>query len=521
MTIATERHAGPNTWLTFARGSRRWIVRLGWRLNRYPNRAIAALCLAQIVLWTLAPALSHDAPPLDVVEGYLWGKHLPLATYKHPALPAALLEMSRRLTGAIGWPAYLLSQCAVALTFVCVYLLGRDTLGRQRSLLATVLLTGVYFFMWPSIEFNHNVLQMPLWAGLALALWRGAERGGTVWWILAGLLAGLGLYAKLSTLVFIGCCGVWVLVDARARARLKELGPWVGLGLMLAISAPLYLWLVDHQFQPLEYAAHRGAAMGRFAAFFVVEQILALTVMVLALFMAWGICRPKRQGLGLARPPRTLEESRLLRFTLILLLGPLVVVTAGSLLSGLGLRGTWGFPTLNFAGIVAVLLVGHRLRPAARPLLAVMAAAFLLVTSLGYAITTSGAPGRGRVKRQNFPQAAIATEMRRIFSAQTGRPLTIIATEGLDWPGALAGLAADDMLDVTSDRDLKQTPWVTQDRIAREGMLVVWEAGARRVPENIQHLAAGWISGEATFVIPRSPRLPPLVVGYAVVPPQR
>ena len=181
MTIAAECRSAPSSWWTAALRWRRRLVRLGWRLTRSPDRAVVVLCLAQIVLWTLAPTLSHDAPPLDVVEGYLWGKHLPIATYKHPALPAALLELSRRLTGAIGWPAYLLSQCAVALTFVCVYLLGRDILGGHRSLLATICLTGVYSYMWPSIEFNHNVVQMPIWAGMALALWRAVECRGTAW----------------------------------------------------------------------------------------------------------------------------------------------------------------------------------------------------------------------------------------------------------------------------------------------------------------------------------------------------
>ncbi len=518
MMIAPVQDVVLNTSRSRARRLRLRLVQLGWRLIRKPDRALAALCLTQIVLWTVAPALSHDAPPLDVVEGYLWGKHLPLATYKHPALPAALLELSRQLTGAVGWPAYLLSQCSVALTFLCVYVLGRDTLGGQRSLLAVLLLTGIYYFMWPSIEFNHNVLQMPIWAGLALALWRAVERRDTAWWILAGLIAGLGLYAKISTLLFIACAGVWVLADARARACLEDIGPWLALIIFLAMGTPLYLWLVKNQFQPLEYAAYRGATMGRFAAFFIAEQILAVTTTALALILALVICRPKRDP---AWPLRTLEEARLLRFSLILLLGPLVVVTAGSLFSGLGLRGAWGFPTLNLAGVAIVLLGGHLIRPAARSLLAVMAAAFLLTTALGYAVVTLAAPAFGKVKRQNYPQAAIATELRRIFMAQTGRPLTIIATDGLDWAGALAGLSGREMLDVTSDPELVQTPWITQARIAREGLLVVWEAGGRRVPESIAKLAAGRVRGEASFPIPRFPGSKPIIVGYAIVPPQR
>ena len=129
----------------------------------------------------------------------------------------------------------------------------------------------------------------------------------------------------------------------------------------------------------------------------------------------------------------------------------MVVVVGSSLVSGLGLRGPWGAPALRFAGIAAVLLAGQRLRPAARPVLAIMAAVFLLATSLGSAAITLASPTLGKIKRQNVPQAAIAVEMRRIYADATGRTLTIIATEGLDWAAARAGLSGHDMLDVTSD----------------------------------------------------------------------
>lgn len=46
-----------------------------------------------------------------------------------PAFPAWFLEASRRLTGAVGWPAYVISQIFVAATFGFAYLLGRELMG--------------------------------------------------------------------------------------------------------------------------------------------------------------------------------------------------------------------------------------------------------------------------------------------------------------------------------------------------------------------------------------------------------
>ena len=101
------------------------------RLLEKPDRVLALVCLAQLVLWTAIPALVHSAPPLDVVEIALWGREWVWATFKHPAFPAWILEIGRVLTGSAHWPAYLFSQIAVVVTYVAVYQLGLDLFGRD------------------------------------------------------------------------------------------------------------------------------------------------------------------------------------------------------------------------------------------------------------------------------------------------------------------------------------------------------------------------------------------------------
>src|SRR5262245_14719132 len=156
-----------------------------------PERGLLALIAAQIAFWTLAPALSHSAPPLDVVEMYVWGREHVVATFKHPNLPGLVLEGLRLLTGQVGWPAYLASQLFIAITLWAVFVLGRELMDAQRALAGALLLTGVYFFSWTTPEFNHNVAQMPLWALVMLFLWRATTHGRVLDWILLGALAGL------------------------------------------------------------------------------------------------------------------------------------------------------------------------------------------------------------------------------------------------------------------------------------------------------------------------------------------
>ena len=127
--------------------------RLQSELTQRPSAAVAALCAVQLILWTGVPALVSHSLPLDVIEGYLWGREWVIATYKHPALPSWVLEISRIVTGRIGWPAYLVSQLFICATFAIIYGFGRDIMD-ARSRVLRVLIDG----QEQSLETRHTRL---------------------------------------------------------------------------------------------------------------------------------------------------------------------------------------------------------------------------------------------------------------------------------------------------------------------------------------------------------------------------
>ena len=191
-------------------------------LRAHPARMVMALCATQIVVWTIIPALTNLALPIDVIEGYLWGREWVLATYKHPALPSWVLEASRILTRQTGWPAYLVSQLFIAATLGLIYAFGRDLMDARRGAVAALLMTGVLFFTWASPEFNHNIAQMPFWIGFVWALWR-ATRGSSVGaWLLVALFAAACMYTKLSCASLLLTGGLWLLWDTRSRSTLTR-----------------------------------------------------------------------------------------------------------------------------------------------------------------------------------------------------------------------------------------------------------------------------------------------------------
>lgn len=484
-----------------------------------PETLVGLLVLGQLVMWTLAPALTHVAPPLDVVESYMWGREWQIATYKHPGMPGWALEISHLLTGAWGWPAYVVSQLFITASFVFVFLLGRDLMGSERAAAGTLLLTGIAYYAWWTPELKHNIAETPFWAGVPWLVWRAVERRSTAWWAAAGAFAGVGMYARLTVGLLVATAGIWMLIDRRARQALATPGPWIGVALFLVLCLPLAHWLVVNDFLPLQYAARRATqgTAGSIPVFLLgtLLNLAGVAVMLAIAGLVWPIRRPDT---GAPPVPRTPAESRALLLLAVFTAVPLAFAVLGALITGGGLKLGWGNAMFNFAGLLAILLASGRFDREALRRIAVSAAVLLVVVPLAYALIVALGPRlAGSAMRVHWPQAEMAERMGAIWARETGRPLRIVT--GNSWVAGLVGLSSRDRPSILDEGDLKLSPWVTPGRIAAEGMLVVWDARAKEPPEPLRGATAPYPVKEETFTWPLGSRRPPLVIRYAIVPP--
>jgi len=95
-----------------------------------------------------------------------------------------------RLAGNHFWGLFLASQVAVLFSFWCAWTLAKDILDDRLALISVLLLEGVIFFGFFSVEFNHNVALMPFWAGTILFFWRALKSRKTGDWVIAGIFSG-------------------------------------------------------------------------------------------------------------------------------------------------------------------------------------------------------------------------------------------------------------------------------------------------------------------------------------------
>jgi len=497
-------------------------------------RLFGAFVLLHLVAWTLVPWLTSFNAPLDVIEGYAWGREWLIGTHKHPPMQAWWLEILAIISGRAPWAHYFASQLAIVIAFWAVWQTGRRITDDGKALLGVLLLEGIVYYNFTSPEFNPNVLQLPFWALACWSFHRAVKGNRWFDWSLLGLWAAAGLYTKYSMTLILGLLLGLLVFTPEGRQRLRRFGPYLTLAITFALFVPHFNWLAIHDFLPFTYAQSRTSqAVAWYQHLTYPLGFFAATALALApaavLFLVFSGRRLPLYGYG-ARELISFDRI----FLHVVALGPITVLLLLSIILGFRPRDMWGACLWNFIGLWAICFLSPIVTLAhLRRFAFTWASVFILGIVAIISSNIVGVYFTQTPLRVQFPGQALAEKIIDKWQKITQKPSPAYVI-GDTW---LAGnISYYTPTPFTSLRprvfihgDSVISLWINPIDVKREGGILVWcsnRCADIKVAENIpsyliERFPDAQIQQPLTLSWQTAANMSPLFVGWAVLPPGR
>jgi len=484
-------------------------------VERRPQLAIAVFLALHFLVWTALPSLLYANLPLDLIEALTYGREWQLGYDKLPPLPWWMVEILHRLVGHDA-AYYALAQLAVVGAFAAVWLTARSIVGPPQALVAVLIVDGLHYFHYTAAKFNHDVIQLPLWALAGYSLHCALRRGQVAAWALLGFAVGAALWAKYFVVVLAAPIALCLLLDRDARKALSTAGPWLAIAVALLVMAPHLFWLVENDFLPFAYANARATPSGGFldhilhpAVFAVGQAAFLIPALAIAAMAVWP--RPR---VPLACPADAFDR----RIAALLAFGPAVATMALSAVSGRGAVAMWGYPLWLFLGLWIVLEAKVALDPIRlRRILATWATVFAIFVVIFIANYSVLPLFDHRYRAVFYPGDRVADELARRFRAATGQPLAYVI--GSMWDAGNVAHYADEQPRALIDGNPRRAPWIDLGDLRSKGAVAVWTAGDPTVmPIGLRRIA-GDAQVQPPFELPYRRGDGVVTVGWAILRP--
>ncbi len=274
--------------------------------DRLPPLAIGflvALCAAKLLLH-LFTSVRHYGYFRDELYYLDMARHLDWGYVDAAPLIAVYAKIALLMGGSLA-ALRILPALAGAGLIALTILIARELGGNRYA----QFLAGLCILLCPSILVNDSLLTMnafePLfWMGCILVIARILRTGDSRLWLWFGVLAGLGLENKHSTLFF-GFAVTVALLLTPNRREFAKLWIWIAGAIAIALFLPNLIWQVRHHFptiEDLENVRREGKNVVVGPLGFVKQQVIAMDPILLLVWfpgLIWLLRNRKWRVFGL------------------------------------------------------------------------------------------------------------------------------------------------------------------------------------------------------------------------------
>ena len=306
---------------------------------------------SHLIIWILIPTFSNKNLPLDTIEALAWGSSLDWGYNKHPPLSAFISNMFYFLFGSNDWAYYLLSQICVIVSFLFVWRLAEDFfLNKIYLFLSLLILETIVFFNYTTPEFNVYVCQLPLKAASVYYFWRSINSKNLFNWLATGIFCALGILTHYSFIFLI--VSLFVFFIFFTKKNKKQIYNFLSsLLIFLLILYPHLIWLIENNFQTINYAFDRAGVEEKELikhlinpVKFLLKQIGILSLFFLTFLSLISLKKLRKINLKI--------NNKKILFLLIINFLPIIIIFITSIVSGANIRTMWMSTFYLFFGVL-------------------------------------------------------------------------------------------------------------------------------------------------------------------------
>jgi|GEM_PF-120094 len=239
--------------------SRIWSI-LPFRDHRrsfgIPNYLVGFLTIVTLVRMVAAAAI-----PMTEDEAYyrLWSHSIDFGYFDHPPMVAWWIAAGQTVFGDNPLGSRVLAVCATTLTSVLIYAIAREC----RLSFATASMAAIWYNATLLAGFGGQLIvpdgpSTLFWTLTLFSLLR-ARHTSSVWWLIAGVAAGLAVLSKYSALFIAPGCLLWLLSSAEGRRKLLSPWPWVCAACAVSIASTNVVWNATHHWVSFQKQFGRAA----------------------------------------------------------------------------------------------------------------------------------------------------------------------------------------------------------------------------------------------------------------------
>ena len=316
------------------------------------NKILTVFLLSHFAIWVLVPSITNHNLPLDTIEALAWGSNLDWGFNKHPPLSAFAVEVFYQIFGSQDWAYYFLSQICVVTSFFVVWKFSEYFFQNKiYSLIAILLLEGIYFYNYTTPEFNVYVCELAFWALTVYYCWKGFEKNDYASWLLFGFFSGLGVLSHYLFIYLLCALDVFfIYLIINKKINFKCLISYIP---FLLVLLPHLIWLTENNYITITYALHRtGLSEPNFLDHFIHPLIfLGKQIGILVPFFLMVLLLVAKLKTNF-----NFKDKKLL-FLLTINIIPIILMFLTSMLMGVKVRTMWMTPFYLFFGVLLIYIL--------------------------------------------------------------------------------------------------------------------------------------------------------------------